>query len=486
MSNNLKQKGTTALLWDITGKFANSGVGFLVAIVLTRILEPNEFGLIAIVLVVLGIISVFFDIGLAAALIQRRKVLPIHYSSVFYFNILAATFLTCLVFTSAPWIANFYDNFVLVKLIEVMSFSFLIGAFGSIQKVQLQKKLNYALLTKITISSSIFSGVFGITLALYGAGVWSLVIQNLSLGIVNSVLLWMFSSWRPSWSFSFKALRNLWRFGFHIFLVSIMNAVFGRIDMMVAGKLVFPTTLGYYDRAKALNQMIYSYIAGSLMSVLFPVLSKVQNDLERFKNIVIKIYAILTFFIFFTIGIFYLNAEELITILYSVKWLPSVEYFKIVVLSTFSYIYGAFLINIIISRGKSKLFLRIDIYKKILFAINLYVGFSFGLIFFLWGNVIVSILSFLIDIRYATREIKLVSSSFLLGALIQSIIGIVSVYTVYEVTKSIEYNSFVMLLIKSIVFVILYCTISWILKTDAWHYVTEELKSTIKKRKNKK
>lgn len=483
MIDNLKLKGTVALLWDLVGKFANSGVGFIVAIVLTRVLEPSEFGLVAIVLIVLGFMNVFFDAGLAAALVQRKRVLPIHYSSVFYFNMTAAAILTYLVFLSAPWIADFYHNVKLKQLIEVMSVSFLIGAFGSVQKVQLQKKLNYALLTKITITASAISGMVGISLALCGAGVWSLVIQNLSLGTISSILLWVFSSWRPSLSFSFKALKNLWSFGFHIFIVSIMNALFGRIDVMIAGKLVSPVILGYYDRAKALNQMIYAYTASSLISVLFPVLSKVQNDIERFQNIVIKVYAILTFFIFLIISIFYLNSEELITILYSAKWLSSAEYFKIIVLSNFSHIYGALLTNILISRGKSKLFLRIDIYKKVLFTINLYFGFSYGLVTFLWGNVIVSILSFIIDIYYSTQEIKLSVFDFIKIALFQSLIALISVYVVCIMLNKIDYNNIVMFFLKSTSIVFIYLVLSYIFQTTAWTYTFKELMLILKKSK---
>jgi len=483
MSDNLKSKGTSSFLWDIIGKFVNSGIGFILTLFLARLLEPSEFGLIAIVLVFLGFMSVFFDAGLSASLIQRKRVLPVHYSSVFYFNMIVATVLTLLVFMSAEKIADFYGHHELIYLLQVMSVSFLLGALSSVQRVQLQKELNYKLLAKVTMISTTISGLLGVFLAYRGAGVWSLVVQNLAFGVITNSLLWKISDWRPSLSFSLKALKYLWRFGFHVFLVSIMNAIFGRLDVLVAGKLVSPTVLGFYDRAKHLNQMVYSYSAGSLISVLFPVLSKVKNDLFRFQNIVIKIYALLSFGVFLLIGGFYVTSNELIMILFSEKWLASVVYFKIIVLAVFSPIYGALLTNVLTSRGKSKRYLHIDIYKKILMAINLYIGFSFGLNEYLYGYVLVALLIFVIDLYNATQELKLSIDFFIKATTIQLLIGVVSVYIITIITDSMDYNYFIMFFGKGVGFVAVYIILSGIIQSDAWKYTKEEILLILKKRK---
>lgn len=485
MSNDLKAKGISSFIWDIVGKLANGGMGFILTIFLARLLEPSDFGLIAIVLVFLGFMSIFFDAGLASALIQRKRVLPIHYSSVFYFNLIISAVLILLVCVFSRGIASFYDNQKLISLIQVMSISFMLGALSSVQKVQLQKELNYKLLSKITIVSTVMSGVIGILLAYYGAGVWSLVAQNLSLGIITNILLWKTSQWRPSFIFSIKALKSLWRFGFNVFIVSIMNGFFGRIDVLVAGKIVSPSVLGFYDRAKHLNQMIYSYTAGSLISILFPVLSKVHKDLPRFQSIFIKIYAILGFGVFLLIGSFYLISHELIILLFSEKWLVSVEYFKIIVLSVFAPVFGALLTNVLISRGKSKRYLNIDIYKKILMMANLYIGFLFGLEGYLYGYILVSFFVFIIDLYYATEELHLPIYSFMKTVLIQALIAIVSVYVIHNVSMSIDCHYIVMLFGKLFSFVLLYSVLSWLYKTNAWLYTVEELFQIMKKVKER-
>lgn len=483
MSNNLKAKGTTSFIWNIVGKLTNSGMGFILTLILARLLEPSEFGLIAIVLVILGFISVFFDAGLSAALIQRKRVLPIHYSSVFYFNLIIASILAVSVFISAGAVANFYNNQELVGLIEVMSVSFLLGALSSVQRVQLQKELNYKVLTKITIISTVFSGGVGVFLAYDGAGVWSLVVQNLSFGVFSNILLWSISRWKPSLMFSLKALKSLWSFGFHVFLVNIMNAIFGRVDVLIAGKLVAPSVLGFYDRAKHLNQVIYSYSAGSLMSVLFPLLSKVQKDLPRFQNIFIKIYGILSFGVFLLIGGFYVISEELILLLFSVKWLATVDYFKIIMLGSFASIYGALLSNVLVSRGKSKLYFKVDILKKILLGINLYIGFLFGLEGFLYGAVLVAYLRFFIDLYCAGRELKLSLYPFIKNMFTQLIISAISVALTFTLTSTFNYNYIIMLVSKWIIFIILYMLISFIFKTESYQYSTEQLKYIFDKNK---
>jgi teichuronic acid exporter len=481
MSNDLKAKGITAFTWDFTGKLASNGMGFIISIFLARLLEPSEFGLIAMIMVVIVIASVFSDSGLGVALIQRKRVLPIHYSSVFYFNIFVAVILGLLTFFSAEYIAAFYNNEELIPLAQVMSFSFILGALSSVQNIRLRKELNYALLTKITLSASLFSGGVGIVLAFNDAGVWSLVAQSLMAGIITNILLWTITSWRPSLIFSLKALKQLWAFGFNVFLTTLMEAVFSRLDILIIGKLYTPATLGFFSRAKSFNEMIISHASGSLMSVLFPVLSKIQKDLPRFQNIVIKAFGIISFVIFLLSGVVFLSAEELIIFLFSEKWLPSSGYFKVLILSGFVYAYSALLLNILISRGKSKLFLRIDIYKKMFFALNLYFGFHFGIEGYLYGFLIVSIIGHAINVYYASGEISLSAYLFIKPTLIQLVISVASGVITHLLTKEINHNNFFMLIEKSAIFIILYIAISWLFKTNSYMYSVEQFKYILNK-----
>ncbi|MFW2441054.1 MAG: oligosaccharide flippase family protein, partial [Arenicellales bacterium] len=195
--DNLKSKGISALIWEFAGRIATDGVGFVVTIILARLLEPSDFGLIAMVMVIIGIASVFTDIGLGSALIQRRKVLPVHYSSVFYFNIFVGLFLTLITYYSAAPIAAFYNNDDLVLITQVMSLSFIINALSSVQNTILRKELNYAVLTKAKFIASFISSAVAVIMAFNGAGVWSLVAQTLIMGILYNILIWATAVWVP-------------------------------------------------------------------------------------------------------------------------------------------------------------------------------------------------------------------------------------------------------------------------------------------------
>jgi O-antigen/teichoic acid export membrane protein len=467
--NDLKAQGLNALIWDFLGKIARYGATFIATVVLARLLEPSDFGLIAMVIVIVMLAMVFSDVGLGAALIQRRRVLQVHYASVFYFNIFFGVFLTLLTFLSASWISDFYDNKELIPIVQVTSLTFIINAFSSVQTNKFRRELNYRALAKTEVTAAVLSGLTGIGLAFYGAGVWSLVAQVVSRGVYYNIYIWSASTWLPSLLFSFKALRQLWGFGFRIFLSNLLEAIFSKLDVIIIGKLFTPAILGFFDQAKRLDMIITELSSGSIMAVLFPVLSKVQNDLLKFQHIIIKILGIISFIIFFLLGVMYLTSEELIVLLFTEKWLPSVVYFKIIVLSGFSYPISALLVNILSSRGNSKAFLRLEIYKKILLSINLYVGFLWGIEGYLYGFLVVNILGISLNILFASREIKLSFLVFFKPVIVQMMISIISVWIIMLFSNEIEmYGILVRLLIKSILFTIIYFTINILLKTSSY------------------
>lgn len=474
--SDLKAQGTKAFIWDFSGKMAMHGTGFIVTIFLARLLEPAEFGLVAMVMVIIGIAQIFTDVGLGSALIQRRRVLPVHYSSVFYFNILIGFLLTLITFLSASLIADFYNNDQLIPLAQVMSLAFIINAFSSVQATKLRKEINYAALTKANFIASLLSGIMGVFLALNGGGVWSLVAMTLSRGVIFNIYLWMVSEWFPALVFSFKALVQLWGFGFRMFLSGLLDTVFTRLDVMIIGKLFTPATLGFFERAKSLDQMVVTYSSGSLMSVLFPILSKVQKDLPRFQNIIIRSLGILSFVVFMLLGLMYLIGEELIIILFTEKWLPSVEYFKILILSGFAYPISALLVNVLSSRGNSKAFLRLEIYKKIVFGLNLLIGFVWGIEGYLYGLVLSSSLAVYLNIVFVSKEIHLPKLYFVKSLVIQAVLAIIVTVLVKYLNGALDMGVFINMLVKVFEYVFFYMLINKLLKTDAYGYFTDEAK----------
>lgn len=472
--NDLKAKGTKAFIWDFFGKTATHGMGLIVSIILARLLEPSDFGVIAIVMVIVSIASVFTDIGLGGALIQRRRLHPVHYSSVFYFNVFVGFLLTLIVYFSASWVSEFYQNEQLVNLVQVISFLFIINAFSSVQSTRLRKELNYSLLTKISLVSSLISGIIGISLAFLGAGVWSLVAQTFAGGIIYNILIWSVAKWLPDLTFSWKALMQLWGFGFRMFLVGLIDRIYTRLDYLIIGKLFTTTTLGFYQRAKSLNTMAVEYSSGSLMAVLFPVLSQVQNDLLRFQDIILKGLGIISFVVFLLFGNLYLVSEELIVILFSDKWLLSVEYFKILAFSGFAYPINALLVNVLSSRGNSKAFLRMAVYKKSVAFSNLGVGFLFGIEGFLYGLIIVAVINTNITIIMASRESSIAKLKFYKLIIVQVIIAATALLLVLSIVALLPDVAITALIIKLFIFSLVYICLNYLFKTLSFEYFLEQ------------
>lgn len=480
--SSIKSKGIEAFIWDLLGKVSVHASSFIVMIILARLLTPADFGLIAMVMVIVGIATIFSDIGLGGAIIQRRRVLQIHYSSVFFFNITAGLILTLLTFFSSNLIADFYNNRELIPIVQVISTLFIISSFHALQIVILRKELNYKLLTRVTLTASISSGIIGIILAFLDFGVWSLVAQILSRELITNIVIWRKTAWIPSFAFSFKALKQLWGYGFNMFLSGVIDTIYEKLDYMMIGKLFSPSILGFFHQAKQLNQLVIKYSSGSLMSVLFPLLSKIQKDISYFRRVVIKSLGVICFITFLILGELYVTADELIVGLFGDKWEASIYYFKILALSGFAYPISALMVNILSSRGKSKDFLKLEIYKKIIQSINLYILYLYGIDIFLYGLIITSILGTLLNIKFATNEIGLSFMSIVRPIIISGVITAIVTISILFITSYINLNDFFMIIIKGGLFMVLYIAINWIFRVKSFEYVKEQIEPILTKR----
>ena len=477
--DNLKKKGFIALAWDFGGKFANLGVKFIISIFLTRLLEPQEFGLIAMVNVIVGLSMVFTNMGLGASLIQRRHLLAIHYDSVFFFNLAVAFLLTTVLFFSSNLVADFYNRQELVAISKALSVIFVINASVTVQNTILKKELKNETLTKSRFFAALLSGTIGIVLAYYGFGVWSLVYQSLLNGIFYAIIIWALSNWKPMLQFSFKALKQLWGFGFRIFIAGLLNNIYTKLDILFIGKLFSPELLGFYQRAKSLNEMVVTFSSGSLMTVMFPVLSSVQNDNIRFKNIVDKGFKVINWVVFLFIGILFLSSRDIYIILFTEKWLPSLPFFRILLATAFVYPLSALLVNVLGSKGNSKAFLQLEIIKKVLATSSFIAFFVGGIWGFLYTQAIVSIISLLINMVYASKEIK-VKISFFIIPFIKNMILMLTILVPLYYAISIE-NVYLHFLIVTILFSLIYIITSFFLKITGFEFLMSELQN----RKNK-
>ena len=329
MVSSLQHKTVSALLWSFLQTAVQKGLQFVIGIILARLLFPEQFGLIGMLALFMAVIQAFLDSGFGAALIQKREVTKTDTCSVFYFNILVGLVAACLLSLAAPWIADFYNQPILTPLTRALSLTCVINSFGIIQQTLLTKQLDFKIQTKVGLIAGSLSGTVGITLAMLDFGVWSLVVQHVSAAFVSVVCLWVFSPWRPALIFSFKALGNMFGFGSRLLLSSVLNQIFDNIYLVVIGKLFSATDLGYFARAKSLNDIPSQSLSEMAGRVMFPVFSTIQDDPVRLKVGFKKALIFLGLVNFpMMIGLAVV-AHPLVLVLLTDKWAPCVEYFQL-------------------------------------------------------------------------------------------------------------------------------------------------------------
>lgn len=394
------------IMWAFLGQVFNQGVGFVVSIFLARILMPEDFALIGMVMAFLGIANVFVDMGFGNALVQKKDVEDIHYNSIFWLNITLSLFVGSICFLLAPYAASYYGQADILNLMRVLSLSFFFNALGGVHNAMIVKEMDFKYLAKMRGIVAFFSGGLGIYCAYTGWGVWSLVIQSFSASIIAQFFLWRRTKWWPSFTFSKKAIKPLWDYSNKLFASGLLDAVFTRIDVFIIGKLFLPATLGFYSRGKSLNQLIGQYSAGSLNAVLFPALSKIQNDIRSIREKVKEFFHYACMASFLLGGGLYLLAEDLIVLMFTDKWLPTVPYFRIMVLTTFAYPLSAIVLTPLKSLGRTDIFLKLEVLKKAVLTVTYVFGFMYGLEGFLYALLVNHLIGISLNGYYTGKVIN--------------------------------------------------------------------------------
>ena len=282
--SSLESRAIHGVFWSAAERLGPQAVQFIVSIVLARLLLPQQFGLVGMLTLFLALGRVFLESGFGSALIQKQDATEVHYSSVFYTNVLLSVVAAGILCLAAPWIAQFFEEPILTPLTRALSLNFVISAFGLIQVFLMTKRLDFKTQTKVSLVASLGSGVAGITMALLGFGVWSLVAQSLSLTLFNTLFLWAFNTWRPRRVFSLAALRELFGFGSRLLASGLLDTLFRNLYNVVIGKLFSPADLGFYTRAYTLQQLPSQTLAGIVGRVTFPLFAEIQGDPERVRN----------------------------------------------------------------------------------------------------------------------------------------------------------------------------------------------------------
>ena len=402
MADTLKNKTIHALFWSFLERFAQA-VQFVILIILARLLLPEEFGLIAMLTIFIAIAQSFINSGFGQALIQKQNATHIDECSIFYFNIFVGFLAAGLLCLAAPWIAGFYNQPLLVPLTCALSLNLIINAFGLVQTTLLTKHIDFKTQLKVGVIATVISGTIGVTMALNGFGVWSLVAHSLGSNFFRTILLWFFNTWRPSLIFSYASLRSMFAFGSRLLASGLLDTVFQNIYLVVIGKLFSPIALGFYSRAKELQQVPVNNISAIISRVTFPVFSSMQNDKPRLKRGVRKALTMLVMINFpIMIGLA-IVAKPLVLVLLTEKWLPCVPYLQLLCAGGMLYTLHVINLNVLIAQGRSDIFFRLEILKKIVTVITIVVTYRWGIIAMIYGQIAASCLCYFLNAYYTGK-----------------------------------------------------------------------------------
>lgn len=402
----LKGKTVSGVFWSLAQQFSIRIVGFVMTILLARLLAPAEFGLIAMLAVFVSVGHVLMDGGLTSSLIRTNAADQKDYSTVFYFNLAGSLLIYLLLFFSAPLIAGFYRQEVLSAVLRVYGLIIILNAFFAVQNTILTKEMNFRKQTNIQIPSSIAGGILGLILAKMGYGVWSLVWMNLFTACCSTVLHWIVSPWRPSLAIDSGKLKYHFNFGYKIALSSILDSIHQNIYVLIIGKFYSATALGFYSRAEAISQLPVSNISYAINRVTYPMFSEIVNDNEKLKNVYRKIMQQVIFWNAPALIFLSIIAEPLFRFMLSEKWLPAVPYFQILCIAGIMYPLHAYNLNILKVKGRSDLLLRLEVIKKCISVLGILSVIPFGIYGLLYFQLLFNFLGYYLNSRYSGKLIN--------------------------------------------------------------------------------
>jgi O-antigen/teichoic acid export membrane protein len=482
----LAKKTTIGIFWNFLEKLARRGIGIVVTLLLARLLTPEDYGLVAMIAVFLAIADTLMDFGFSEALIRKKKVTDADLNTAFYANIVLGLFSYIILFISASFIAAFYDEPRLIVLVRIAGIAILINSFQSVQRAILTRNLNFKLQLKAAIPTSLISGIFAVLMAYAGFGVWSLIAQMLLSSIIMTTILWSLDIWRPKLVFSQESLSEMLGFGSKLFLSSILNTIFQNIYIIVIAKVFTTTVAGHYFFASKIKELILNQLVNSIQIVTYPALSKFQDDDAKLKSGYKKVIQVTTFCLFPAMAITAALAEPLFIVFLTDKWMPAIPYLQLMCISGLMYPLHSINLNILKVKGRSDLFLYLEIIKKSITLIILPISIQFGVIGILVGQIISSLLSYLPNSYYSEKLINYPVREQLRDFFPALSLSLSIAFFIYVGVEVSTQSALVELIIFSPLAILMYFVLSYIFRIEALKIAEQLVKDNFRRKQNGK
>lgn len=460
------------IFWDVLARLGGQVIAFIVSIVLTRLVTPEEYGVMGMALAIGGFANVFLDAGFRNAIVQSQTVTQRQYSSVFYTNLGIALGLGAVCFLSADFLSHFLHHPKIKPVCQLLSLNFILSGLNVVPGAILYKRMAFRVSAVIALIAAFCSGLTGILMAINGYGVWSLVWQLLVNSLVVTVLNWLYARWRPALTFSAQELKPLWQYGSRLFTASLLEVIFTRADVFFIGRMFSPTMLGYYGRAQGMDNIVRQLSAGSLMNVLFPYIAKNQDDKEMLAVIFVRFLHII---MFVSIGMsfaLYLIARPLFAILFTERWDSAAQIFQVLSLAGFAWPVSSLMCALLSAVGNSKAFLRAEIYKKAVFVVVYIAGLGLGLMSFIWLLMAGYYIAVLINAWYVAAEIDVSVRRQMAVVLQYLVLGLLSLALSLAIAPFIPgYWSWLPAVVSTLLFCCTYYSLVVILKLPGKEFI---------------
>lgn len=479
-----KTKILSSLFWKLMERGGTQGIQFIVQVILARLLLPEDYGIIAMIAVFITLANVFVQTGFNVSLIQKKEADETDFSSVLVLCLSVATGIYIFLFFTAPVIASFYQEPKLIAVFRVLSITLFPSAVISLQNAYIARNMYFKKLFFSSLAGITVSGITGIVLAYAKLGVWALVAQQLVNQFITLVILWHTIKWRPLLVFSFKRVKRLFSYGWKLLASNTIDTLYMELQHLVVGKIFNPAVLGFFNRGKQFPSLIVENINGAIQSVMLPALSTHQDDNKRVREMVRHSIAISSFIIFPMMVGLGVTAEPIVLLLLTEKWLPAVPFLRIFCASYALWPIHTANLQAINALGRSDIFLKLEIIKKIIGVGLLLVSIPYGVYAIALSLFLSGILSTFIN---AYPNAKLLEYSYLqqLKDIMPSFMLSVGMGLLVYCIKLLGFNSFITLIFQVFVGIVMYFGVAWAFKLESFVYLSHTFDDLITKKRKK-
>lgn len=478
---NMKSKVLSGLFWKVMENGGVQGVQFVVSIVLARLLSPDEYGIISLITIFITIANVFVQSGFNTALIQKKEADELDFCSVFYLSLGVAAILYAILFVGAPAIGAFYEKPELSPVLRVLALILFFGAFTSVQTALVSRQMQFRKLFFSSLGAVVVSGVLGIAAAGLGAGVWALVLQQLSYQLMCGVILWFTVRWRPHLKFSLERVKTLFSFGWKLLCSSLIDTVYNNIYGLIIGKVYNSEMLAHYDKGNQFPMLLVNNLNGAIQSVMLPALSSSQDEKERMKALVRRSIATSSFLVVPMMAGLMAVAEPMISLLLTDKWLPCVPFLRLMCISYAFWPIHTANLQAINAMGRSDVFLKLEVIKKVIGVAALAISVPFGVFVMVALKPVVSLISTFVNAwpnqMLLGYHLKEQWADLLPSFALSAVMGIV----VYGI-QFFGMSPLLTLCIQVFAGIAIYAILAWVFKVETFRYLLETAFGFLKKR----